>query len=673
MCGVTGIFAPAQSVSSDDLTRWTDCAANTLRHRGPDDGAAWVDPEAGVALGHRRLSIIDLSATGRQPMTSATTRYVVAFNGEIYNYPAMRAELAAGGASFRGHSDTEVLLAAVERWGFEGALKRANGMFAVAMWDRENRCLYLARDRFGQKPLYVAWAKQALVFGSELSALRTYPGFDTTINQDALTLLLRHSAILAPHTVYRDCWKLMPGTFLRIDTDAITRRTLPDPVSYWSAADAAQTALADPWQGSTDEAVDALEACLSDAVGACMVSDVPIGAFLSGGIDSSTVVALMQAQSTQPVRTFSIGFTEAAYNEAGDAAAVAEHLGTNHTELYITPDDAKAVIPDLPRIYDEPFADSSQIPTFLVSQLARANVTVSLSGDGGDEMFGGYNRYTWSRHLDRAIRAVPGGLRRWAARRALAATPERWDRRYDRAVSMLPFDPRQDRFGEKLHKLAGIIDAPTREEMYLRLVSQWQDPRSALINGEDPPTRLNCRNEWPDMPGFAEQIMLLDSLVYLPDDILVKLDRASMAVSLESRVPLLDHRVFEFAWGLPENLKIHKGQGKWILRKVLERHVPRAMFDRPKMGFGVPIGTWLRDGDLRDWAEDLLSSESLARSGHFRIETVRNVWQEHLAGTRNHQHSLWPVLMFEAWHRHQMAAGTNPGHDAAVPAGSAQS
>jgi asparagine synthase (glutamine-hydrolysing) len=654
MCGVAGIFAPGQSVSSDDLTRWTESAANALRHRGPDDGATLVESEAGLALGHRRLSIIDLSETGRQPMTSASTRYVVAYNGEIYNFPSLRAELAAAGASFRGNSDTEVLLAAVEKWGFEAALKRANGMFAVALWDRAERCLYLARDRFGQKPLYVAWAGKALVFGSELSALRRFPAFNANVEPDALTLLLRHSAIPAPYTIYRDCWKLMPGTFLRIDADTVARRTLPDPVAYWSAVDAAQNALATPWQGSTDEAVEALEACLSDAVGACMVSDVPIGAFLSGGIDSSTVVALMQAQSTQPVRTFSIGFTEAAYNEAGDAAAVAKHLGTNHTELYITPDDAKAVIPDLPRIYDEPFADSSQIPTFLVSQLARQDVTVSLSGDGGDEMFAGYNRYTWSRHLDRAIRTIPGGLRRWAARRALAATPERWDKRYERMVSLLPFDPRQDRFGEKLHKLAGIIDAPTREAMYQRLISQWQNPLSALVSGNEPPTRLSERKGWPELPSFTEQIMLLDSLVYMPDDILVKLDRASMAVGLESRVPMLDHRVFEFAWSLPKDLKIREGRGKWILRKVLERHVPRALFERPKMGFGVPIGAWLREGDLRDWAEDLLSPDALARSGYFCAETIGAVWQEHLVGTRNHQHALWPVLMFEAWQRHHM-------------------
>ena len=657
MCGLAGIFSPAQTSPPDDLARWTESAANVLRHRGPDDGATWIDPGAGLALGHRRLSILDLSLTGRQPMTSASERYVIAYNGEIYNFPALRAELVAAGATFRGNSDTEVLLAGIEHWGFDSTLRRANGMFALALWDKVERVLYLARDRFGQKPLYVGWAGQALVFGSELGALRQYPGFDTSIDRDSLTLLLRHSAIPAPYTVYRDTWKLLPGTYLRIETNDVASRALPDPVPYWTAVGAAEAALANTWTGSTDDAIDALEACLKDAVGACMVADVPIGAFLSGGIDSSTVVALMQAQSTTPVRTFSIGFTEAAYNEATDAAAVARHLGTDHTELYVTPEDARSVIPDLPRIYDEPFADSSQIPTYLVSQLARESVTVSLSGDGGDEIFGGYNRYTWSRHLGRALRSTPTGLRRWAARRVLAKTPERWDQRYARAVSMLPFDPRQDRFGEKLHKLAGIIDAPNREAMYLRLVSQWQDPLNAVIDAQEPPTRLSNRTDWPGLPDFTQQIMLLDSLVYLPDDILVKLDRASMAVSLESRVPLLDHNVFELAWRLPQTLKVNEGRGKWILRKVLERHVPRALFERPKMGFGVPIGTWLRDGDLRDWAEDLFSREALTRSGYFRPEVVRNLWQEHCAGKRNHQHALWPVLMFEAWQRHQQTDG----------------
>jgi len=648
MCGLTGIFAPTSNIEQNNLVLWTEAAADALRHRGPDDGATWVDAHAGIAFGHRRLSIIDLSPTGKQPMASADGRFVIAYNGEIYNFRDLRIELEGAGVGFQGHSDTEVLLAAISHWGLVPALERANGMFAFALWDRESRTLHLARDRLGQKPLYYGWAGKAFVFGSELKALRQYPDFDTTIDNGALTLLLRHSAIPAPHSVYRDCRKLMPGTVLAIEPDQIAGRSLPEPEPYWSATQQARAGLADPFDMPDTEAVESLDRMLRNAVRGCMVSDVPLGAFLSGGIDSSTVVALMQAQSNRPVKTFSIGFTEAAYNEADAAAAVAGHLGTDHTELYITPADAQAVIPDLPQIYGEPFADSSQIPTYLVSQLARQQVTVSLSGDGGDEIFGGYNRYTWANNLKRGIDLAPLSLRRLTRHCLAGVAPRHWDSAYKTIAPLLPRRLRHAQVGDKLHKLAEIIDSPNREEMYRRLVSQWKQPHQAIPTATEPATCLSDTASWPNLPDFTQQIMLLDALVYLPDDILVKLDRAAMATSLESRVPYLDHRVFEFAWRLPLSQKIRNGTGKWILREVLARYVPRHLFERPKMGFGVPVGDWLR-GDLREWAEDLLSVDSLNRGGLFETEVVRDVWTQHLRGDRNLQHQLWPLLMFEAW------------------------
>ncbi len=659
MCGITGYLAAASAAAPGDISRWVEASANILRHRGPDDGGAWHDERAEVALGHRRLSIIDLSAAGRQPMESASGRYVVTYNGEIYNFATLRDELTTAGSRFRSQSDTEVLLAAIEHWGFEGALQRTNGMFALAVWDTLERCLLLARDRFGQKPLYYAWTGNTFLFASEIGALRAYPAFAAEIDRDNVSLLLRHSAIPAPFTVYRHCWKLLPGTWLRVSVNDTKTITVSEPTPYWSAAEAARAGLADPWTEGAEAAVDALEEHLRDAVRACMVSDVPLGAFLSGGIDSSSVVALMQEASSRPVRTFSIGFTEASYNEADHAKAVAAHLGTDHTELYVRPEEARSVIPSLPEIYDEPFADASQIPTFLVSRLARGSVTVSLSGDGGDEIFGGYNRYTWSRHIERACRTAPLSLRKWTTRRLMARSPQQWDRIHEALASLAPSKLRQNRFGEKLHKLAGVLDSPSREEMYWRLVSQWTDPLSAMHGAAEPATRLSRRDDWPRMPAFVQQLMLLDTLVYLPDDILVKLDRASMAVSLESRVPLLDHRVFEFAWRLPIEQKIDRGVGKQILRRVLYRHVPRELIERPKMGFGVPIGAWLRDTGLGEWASDLLAPDSLKASGFFDPVRIQAVWREHKSGERNHQYALWPVLMFEAWRRH--SEQTAPG------------
>ena len=648
MCGVTGCVAPIGKVSEETLAFWTRNATAALEHRGPDDSGIWIDGQLGVGLGHRRLSIIDVSTFGHQPMISKDGRFVITYNGEVYNFPELRRDLQSANISFDGRSDTEVLLAGIVHWGLIDTLLRVNGMFALALWDRSQQRLHLARDRFGQKPLYYGWAGNVFAFGSTLEALRQFPDFCGEIDSSSISLLLRHSNIPAPYTIYKNCWKLMPGTTLTLELDSVKTKSIPQPVKYWSAEDTAISSSSNPISASTNEVVDTLDSILRTAVGNCMLSDVPLGAFLSGGIDSSIVVSLMQAQSHNPVQTFSIGFSDSEYDEAQYAKNIAKYLGTNHTELYVTAKDAQNVIPELPKIYDEPFADSSQIPTYLVSQLAREQVTVCLSGDGGDELFGGYNRYAWSRNLQLAIKTLPSPFRSWAARNLLSVRPQTWDKVYSKLLKYGPGGRNLTQFGDKLHKLAEIIDAPTKEEMYWRLVSQWKNPGKVLIDHQEYITRANEWNNWPPVPSFTQQIMLLDTLFYLPDDILVKLDRASMAVGLETRVPLLDHNLFEFSWALPERFKIKKGVGKWIVKKLLHRYIPRRLFERPKMGFGVPIGDWLRS-DLREWAEDLLSSERLVRDQYFKPLAVQKIWQEHLSGHQNHQHMLWPLLMFQAW------------------------
>lgn len=646
MCGIAGFLEqPPCSSQSESLDRVTKMA-HTLRHRGPDDAGAWADAAAGIALGHRRLSVVDLSATGHQPMPSACGRYVVSFNGEIYNFRSLRAELEQSGHRFRGHSDTEVLLAAITRWGVEGALARANGMFALALWDRQERVLFLARDRLGEKPLYYGWIGPRFLFASELKALCAHPDFRPVINRDAVALYLRHNYIPAPFSVYQDVAKLPPGTLLAVRAEAASVRGAP--VRYWSARTAAESGVANPWVGTESEALAQLDDLLRDAIRMRMEADVPLGAFLSGGIDSTTVVALMQAQSTRPVRTFTIGFHEGGYNEAESAAEVARRLGTDHTELYVTPAEAMAVIPRLPALYDEPFADASQIPTFLVSQLARRHVTVSLSGDGGDELFGGYNRYFWGRSIWRKVGWLPAAWRRTAARTLTAVSPESWDTGFRALGPFLPGRLRQRNPGDKLHKLAQVLAVSDPEALYRGLISQWHDPAAVVPGAGEPPTTLTDRSQWANLDDFTLQMMYLDTVTYLPDDILVKVDRASMGVSLEARVPLLDHRVVEFAWRLPLAMKIRDGQGKWLLRQVLYQYVPREIMERPKMGFGVPIDAWLR-GPLRDWAETLLDAKRLQEEGLFHPQPIRTRWTEHLSGQRNWQYSLWGVLMFQAW------------------------
>lgn len=650
MCGFCG-FWHWQGCDGADARTLAQAMSARLVHRGPDDAGVWVDADAGLALGHRRLSILDLSPAGHQPLVSASGRYVIAFNGEIYNHLELRAELekvGAGGTAhnpWRGHSDTETLLAAIEAWGIEATLRKSVGMFAFALWDREERLLTIARDRMGEKPLYYGWQGRAFLFGSELKALKVHPQFRAEVDRNVLALYLRYNYVPAPYSIYCGISKLLPGTYATLSAQD-PPGTPPRITPYWRLYDAASQPVQEDWEDAS--AVDVLDGLLHQAIAGQRLADVPLGAFLSGGIDSSTVVALMQAQSSRPVKTFTIGFHEKGYNEAEHAHAVAAHLGCEHTELYVTPQEAMAVIPRLPALYDEPFADSSQIPTFLVAQLARSHVTVALSGDGGDELFGGYNRYFWGARIWRALGLAPGVLRSGLAHALTRLSPETWNRLFDRFGFVVPARLRYANPGDRLHKLAEILMARSPEEVYLFLVSQWKHPTELVQGAIEPPTVLTDSAQWPSGQDFTSRMMYLDQLSYLPDDILVKVDRAAMGVSLETRVPLLDHRIVEFAWRLPLSMKIREGQGKWILRQVLHRYVPKELVERPKMGFGVPIDAWLR-GPLREWAEDLLSSDRLEREGFLNRVPIREKWAEHLSGRRNWAYYLWNVLMWEAW------------------------
>ncbi|MFT4037912.1 MAG: asparagine synthase (glutamine-hydrolyzing) [Thermomicrobiales bacterium] len=645
MCGICGFWQPANS-ADDALRRLAQAMALQIEYRGPDDAGEWVDETAGVGLSFRRLAIVDLSPLGHQPMTSASGRYEIIYNGEVYNFVALREELTQRGHRFRGGSDTEVILAAVEEWGLRDAVQRFVGMFGIALWDRQRRELHLVRDRLGIKPIYYGWQNGVFMFGSELKALAVHPAFRGEIDRDALTLFMRFAYVPDPFSIYQGIAKLPPGSIL-------TLRSHDDqaaqPQAYWSAQEVAAHGQANPFTGSPTEAVSRLDALLREAVALRMVADVPLGAFLSGGVDSSTVVALMQAQSDRPVKTFTIGFNEPGYNEADHAAAVAAHLQTDHTELTVTPQEAQAVIPRLPAMFDEPFADSSQIPTFLVSQLARQRVTVSLSGDGGDELFGGYNRYQWGEGIWKRISWAPAPARTLGAKALRSVSPETWDSGFARFGSLLPTALQQRTPGDKLHKLADALDAQSQADLYLHLVSQWREPAITVPGGREPLTILQDDTRWPSLPGFSERMMFLDLVTYLPGDILTKVDRASMAISLEARVPLLDHRVVEFAASLPLSLKVRDGQGKWILRQVLDTYVPRTLIERPKMGFGVPIDQWLR-GPLREWADDLLDPAQMRSDGYLNPIPVRERWEQHLAGSNNWQHPLWCALQFQAWH-----------------------
>ncbi|TXD34769.1 asparagine synthase (glutamine-hydrolyzing) [Lujinxingia vulgaris] len=640
MCGIAG-YLSLKPLPSEDLRSRIEAMSATLRHRGPDSGDLWCEERANLALGHRRLAILDLSEGGRQPMHSACGRYVLTYNGEIYNFAELRAELEARGDNFKSDSDTEVLVALLARYGVKDALQRINGMFAFALWDRQERALWLARDRVGQKPLYYGRHGQSFLFGSELKALRAAPEFKATIDRQSLASLMRVRNVPAPHAIYENTFKLPPGCFLKVDG-----RTLEagDPQPYWSAIDVFEEGQRSPFQGSASEAADLLEAHIKDAVAACMVSDVPVGAFLSGGIDSSTIVALMQTISTQPVRTFSIGFSQRSHNEAEYAKKVAEHLGCQHTELYL--DDAQAldVIADLPRIYDEPFADSSQIPTVIVSELARRHVTVSLSGDGGDELFGGYHRYALFETFANTRRATPSPLFNATGRllQSLPGAP------IDILLRRVSPKLGARRPGERIVKLGEwIAQSGTEAEAYRRLMDLWPDALNPTLGAHPHP-----RAPWPEHARMKprRRAMLDDTLCYLPDDILTKVDRAAMAHSLETRIPLLDHRVIAFAATLPLNLSSGSGggPGKALLREVLSRHVPRELFERPKQGFAIPLHEWLRTG-LRAWADDLLSEDRLRRQGFFAPQTLAQRWRDHRAGLRDESARLWPALMFQSW------------------------
>lgn len=640
MCGITGFFDPSHSQHLEHLTNNVVAMSDSLRHRGPDDNGNWVDAESGVALGFRRLAILDLSPTGHQPMLSADGRYVIVFNGEVYNYAELRDELVTAGQAFRGRSDTEVMLTAIGAWGLEAAIRRFNGMFAFALWDCRERCLHLVRDRLGIKPLYYGWMQGIFLFGSELKALRAHPVFIPRVNRDALALFLLHNYIPAPHSIYQNIYKLPAASILTLD--GTLPPTLPEPRLYWSWRAISMQGASSLLSGNDAELVSQLDEVLRTAVRERMVADVPLGAFLSGGIDSSTIVALMQVQSERPVKTFTIGFHESGFDEAKYARAVAHHLGTEHTELYVTPIEAQAVIPNLPAFYDEPFADVSQIPTYLVAKLARQSVTVSLSGDGGDELFGGYNRYFQTRCLWGLSGWVPPFVRQGLGNALAAATRADWLARLTNYLHL-------PNVGDRAAKLAEIIGAASIGELYVRLISYWKNPQTVVRDSRLLPTELSLTENWPPLSDPVERMMYIDLVSYLPDDILVKLDRATMATSLEGRVPFLDdHRVVDFAWRLPLHSKLRGGQGKWILRQVLQRYIPRQMVERPKMGFGVPVNAWLR-GPLQTWAEALLEPGRLQREGFFDPEPVHQKWVEHLSGKRNWQYYLWSILMFQAW------------------------
>lgn len=639
MCGIVGLYSLEDGASGQALEVRLRTMRDALYRRGPDSAGLWQDKEHPLVLGHRRLAILDLSPEGHQPMLSASQRYVISFNGEIYNYQDLEADLKKQGHSFRGHSDTEILLAAIEQYGMNETCQKINGMFAFILWDRKDQILHLVRDRFGKKPLYYGWAGKNLVIASELKAITAHPSFEKKINRDTLSLYMRYGYVPAPHSIYENIWHLMPGGRLSIPVeglkpgDALQNKT----ELYWHMRRVVEDAKARQCTINDDDAINDFEKLLSQCISDRMVSDVPLGAFLSGGIDSSTIVALMQKQSTLPVRTYAIGFNEKGFDEAKLAADVAAHLGTEHHEHYVSAQEALDVIPDLPVIYDEPFADPSQIPTYLVSKFARQDVTVALSGDGGDEMLGGYNRHFVVPSFWKKARCFPRCSRQGMACLMKLVPPQGWDR----------IRPSHPQFGERMHKLAGLLLQKNRDEIYQYLVSQWQSPSSIVVDGQEPIIPVHDLEYQVEGLSFAEEMMYKDALSYLNGDILTKCDRANMAVSLEGRAPLLDRRIFEYVWGLPEHMKVRHKQGKWLLREVLARHVPRALFERPKQGFTPPVAAWLR-GPLKEWAEDLLAPEKLEEQG-LVVQSIRQCWDAHLSGKGNYALPLWTVLMFQAW------------------------
>jgi len=648
MCGFSGFLnsGPGYDNPLVLLQRMGD----QLVYRGPDDSGVWFDKNCGVGLSHRRLSIIDLSVQGRQPMFSASSRFVIAYNGEIYNHIELKKDLIQVGVVFRGSSDTEVLLAAIEAWGVKQALQRSVGMFAFSLWDKKKQTLSLVRDRMGEKPIYYGWQgkgdRRTFLFGSELKALRQHPSWQGGVEQDALANLLRYNYIPAPQTIHPGVFKLRPGFILQLKKSNNGDWSEKEEC-WWSLQKVAQKARKNPFIGSRIEAVNHLESLLHDAIQEQSLADVSLGAFLSGGVDSSSIVAIMQSISNRPVKSFTIGFENSAYDESVNARAVANYLGSDHQEWIVTADDALSLIPQLSNCYDEPFADVSQIPTLLVSALAKKNVTVALSGDGGDELFAGYNRHQWAPSLLNKMNIFPKVIRQALSILIKTPSPSGWDYFFKILDPIIPQYLRVRHPGEKIHKIAMLLRQNGEREIYETLVRIWPDP-IPLLKGNSYGLVRKHKELWGLGNSFTDRMTRLDSVTYLPDDILVKVDRASMSHSLETRVPLLDHRIVEFANQLPLSMKIHQGSGKWILRELLDKYVPRQLIERPKSGFGVPIGNWLKS-PLREWAEDLLSEQKLKNGGYFDVKQIRRVWMQHTSGKKNQQYQLWSVLMFQAW------------------------
>ena len=647
MCGLTGFWAPKTPLEPSSIIA---SMTQTLVHRGPDAGSTWFDVSTGIAFGHRRLAVLELSENGAQPMHSACGMYVLIFNGEIYNHLSLRTALSREGIvpNWHGHSDTETLLECFTVWGVQLTLQRCVGMFAFALWDKNEHQITISRDRFGEKPLYYGWLgnsiHQAFVFSSELKALRVHPYFDNSINRGALALYLKHCIVPAPYSIYENIYKLLPGTILTLSADDFTHRKVhTEP--YWMMTDLVRRGFADSVR-SESEAVSLLDAALRESVALQAEADVPLGAFLSGGVDSSTIVALMHEHSSRPVQTFTVGFDEAGFDESPHALAVARHIGTDHHEIRVTSDDVQAVIPLLPRLYDEPFADSSQIPTYLVCKAARQNVTVALSGDAGDELFGGYNRYFWAANIWNKIGWLPPALRQTLGRSIQQVPIAAWDQL---GSKLRGGSHGVARLGDKAHKLAyRMKTVKSLDDLYKSLVTEWP-ANIDLVKGDNYlPSQLDNQELVAGLNDAEHRMMLWDTLTYLPDDILTKVDRAAMGVSLETRVPFLDHRVAELAWRLPLNMKIRDGVGKWVLRQVLYKYVPKELIERPKAGFCIPVGQWLR-GPLRDWAEALLDLRRLELEGYFNPEPIREIWEQHQSCRYDWTVRLWTVLMFQAW------------------------
>ncbi|MDF2713119.1 MAG: asnB [Paenibacillus sp.] len=651
MCGIAGFIDQSRAASREAMLATVSKMTDKIVHRGPDSSGMWSDSDTGVAMGHRRLSILDLSQEGHQPMISQSGRYHIVFNGEIYNYKLLRHMLEQENSEavhqLRGSSDTEIMLACMELWGVEEAVKRFVGMFSFALLDRKENRLHLVRDRMGEKPLYYGWGKNVFLFGSELKAIKAHPDAVLEIDRGALTLYLRHNYIPAPYSIYKNIRKMMPGTILTFDLSTRTYKVAP----YWTVEQAIGQGKSAIFTGTDVDAVQSLDALIRDSVKQQMVADVPLGAFLSGGIDSTSIVAVMQSQSIKPIKTFTIGFHEEGYNEAEHAKIIAQYLGTDHTEMYISSRQAMDVIPLIPELYDEPFSDSSQIPTFLVAQLAKKHVTVSLSGDGGDELFGGYSRYFTAQRIWRKLDRFPKLGRMGASKFIQSISKDRWDKSFGWLSPLLATSGKSGPVGDKMHKLAGLLGEPTSRTFYKSLISHCDSPESIVIGGSEPDTVFAGRRS-EALFEYMEEMMYLDSISYLPDDILVKVDRAGMGVSLESRIPLLDHRIVEFAWRLPLSMKVRNQKGKWLLREVLHQYVPSEMMDRPKKGFGVPIESWLR-GPLREWAESMLDESKIRSQGFFDPVPIRQKWEEHISGKRNCHSYLWNILMFQAWYEKQ--------------------